>query len=150
MFLSAPKLLYYGLSTQNSVFLMEVDSQNPNIILFVDSYCLKTTDGTIITLEVGSSTEYGYVEGVGTSARFISLLGFTQISDTVIILVDYLSHCLRQLDRLTMQTSMFAGHCLIEGHQNGSNSLFKLPRFIYKDPRSTNHLFVAELGPNLR
>ena len=68
------------LQTEHQVYHLERDLYIPGNILFIDGYAMKTTDGSSTSLIAGSVTQRGYVEGVGSQARFYFILSFLQIS----------------------------------------------------------------------
>ena len=58
------------LHTENNVYDLERDLYMPGNILFSDGSAMKTTDGSSTSLIAGSAYQLGYVEGVGSQARF--------------------------------------------------------------------------------
>ena len=78
---------------------MEFDEFIPGNILYTDRFSMKTTDGVSTQLVAGNPATGGFRDGKGLFARFRTIRGFTQISKTVVVLTDYDSSCLRQIDR---------------------------------------------------
>ena len=68
------------LQTENYVYHLDRDLYIPGNILFIDGEALKTTDGSSTSLIAGSVTQYDYVEGVGSQARFNFIFSFLQLS----------------------------------------------------------------------
>ena len=100
--------------------------------------------GNTTTIIAGNAAETGYVEGVGESARFSALTGFTQISPSEVIVADAVNHCLRLVDRRTGETQPFVGTCGQEGNADGAKAQFNMPWSIIKDNQVPDHLLVAD------
>ena len=81
---------------------MELDRYRPGFLLYADLKALMTGDGTTTHLIAGHSTQGGYREGVGAEARFSYMRGFTQISEKLVVVTDYVNHCMRLIDRTTI------------------------------------------------
>lgn len=135
-------------SAEDYVYHIEVDLADPSRLLFSDGNSLKVTDGWRTEIIAGSSTS-GYKEGVGEEARFKIMKGFVQLSNKTVVVTDYYSHCLRQIDRPTRATSPFVGECeiFLGGFKNGYglDAHFKEPISVIKD-LSGNGLLVVEYG----
>ena len=116
----------------------------PGNLLFADGSALKTTDGTTTSLITGSSTSYGYIDGVGANAKFNHILSFVLLSRSNVILADYHNHCLRSVDRLTNQTSTYSGNCTNRGYQDGVDALFTFPYSIILDYMNSQQLIISE------
>ena len=73
-----------------------------------------TSDGTYRNVIVGqhySWPVYDYAEGRGINATFSEISFFIQRNDTEVLIADKNNGCIRQLDRLTNITELFAGVC---------------------------------------
>ena len=68
------------LQTERTVVHLQRDLYIPGNILFSDSSAMKTTDRSSTSLIAGSTNQSGYVEGVGSQARFYYILSFLQLS----------------------------------------------------------------------
>lgn len=95
----------------HTVYHIEADLSIPGNLLYSDRHALRTTDGNITTTIAGSESESGYLEGIGSAARFNYVTGFAQISTYLMVLVDNGNNCLRFVNRITTQTYQFAGNC---------------------------------------
>ena len=67
------------LHTESIVYHLERDLYTPGNILFSDRYAMKTTDGS-------STTQAGYVEGVGSQAIFRLIPSFLQFSTNQVLM----------------------------------------------------------------
>ena len=130
----------------NYVFHLERDLSIPGNILFSDGSAMKTTDFSSTSLIAGSATQYGYVEGVGSQARFNFILSFLQLSTNQALIADNRNHCLRSLNRATNQTGRYAGNCTHEGNQNGVNALLNEPMSLINDLKNPGHVLISEWG----
>ena len=122
---------------------MAEDEFVPGNLLFSDRYALKTTGGLTTSIIAGSATSSGYVEGVGSDARFTSIVSFVQLSATHVIEADESNHCLRSINRTTNQTETYAGSCGHSGDQDGVAALFNTPVLIIIDVSQPHQLFVS-------
>lgn len=129
--------------TSATVWHIEVDILNFERLLFSENSAIKVTDGVTTTTLVGSSRS-GYSEGVGSSANFYYITGFTQINSTSVVVVDRFNHCLRVFDRGVLRTSQFVGTCTISGFTDGISALFNYPMSVVRDVRCANKLLVSE------
>ena len=116
----------------------------PGNLLFADGQALKTTDGTTTSLIAGSSGLRGYSDGVGSNARFSSILSFIQLLRSQIVLADYVNHCFRNVDRTTNQTSTYSGSCTQSGGRDGVDALFTNPTSIRLDVKNNAQLLIAD------
>ena len=91
-------------TTESDVFHLERDDFVLENIIFSDSHALKTTDGDDTYNIAGIATRSGYIEGVGTVARFLYIASFLQLSTNRVLITDWGNHCLRSLDRITNET----------------------------------------------
>ena len=106
---------------------------------------MKTTDGSSASLIAGSAIEFGYVEGVGSQARFNKIISFLQLSPNQVLIADQHNHCLRYLNRITNQTDQYAGNCTLEEHKDRINALLGWPRnIIYYDLKDPGHVLISE------
>ena len=115
-------------------------------ILFSDQHAMKTTDGTSTSLIAGSTNQSGYVEGVGSQARFYRIISFLQLSINQVLIADRYNYCLRSLNRITNQTDQYAGSCTHEGNQDGVNALLGGPRNVIYDLKNPGHVLINEWG----
>lgn len=116
------------IKTAGLVSHMAIDLRNSSRLLFADSNALKYTDGTSQTILVGSVTDKGYLEGIGSAARFSDITGFVQVNASVMYVVDRGNHCLREVVRGTLNTSRVAGKCQTSGFQDGLDARFYYPK----------------------
>ena len=123
---------------------MEFDEFIPGNILYTDRFSMKTTDGVSTQLVAGNPATGGFRDGKGLFARFRTIRGFTQISKTVVVLTDYDSSCLRQIDRKTGQTSGYSGTCNDPGYQDGIPGQFFFPWSVVTDKMNKRQLFVTD------
>ena len=115
----------------------------PGNLLFADGHALKTTDGTTTSLIVGSSKSSGYLEDVGSKARFNEILSFLQVSSSLIVLADYGNRCLRNVDRTTNLTSPYSGNYTNRGDRDGVDALFTGPTSIKLDVKNNTQLLIT-------
>mgnify|MGYP001792451088 CR=1 FL=1 len=123
---------------------MEFDEFIPGNFLYTDRFSMKTTDGVSTQLVAGNPATGGFRDGKGLFARFRTIRGFTQISKTVVVLTDYDSSCLRQIDRETGQTSGYSGTCNDPGNQDGIPGQFFFPWSVVTDKMNRRQLFVTD------
>ena len=93
---------------------------------------------------------WGYEEGIGAGALFRWIGGFTQISPTEVVVVDGGNDCLRNVNRITLQTEQLVGQCESSGYADGvgNNSRFNSLYYVIKDLMSSNHLIVTDQDNN--
>ena len=59
--------------------------------------------------------------------------------------MDYGNHCLRLINRITLQTSLYAGLCESRGHADGTSSArFRYPYSIIRDMKQPHMLLVTD------
>ena len=133
-------------TTESSVYHLERDDFVPGNIIYSDYNALKTTDGNDTYNIAGIATQRGYVEGVGTVARFCYISSFLQLSTDRVLITDFLNHCLRLLDRITNETLTFVGNCTNSGNKDGTDALLTHPRQIIVDIKKPTHSLLAEKG----
>ena len=77
---------------------------------------------------------------------FRSISGFAQISPTEVVVIDSSNACLRNVNRITLQTEQLVGQCESSGYVDGvgNNSRFNRPEHVIKDMMSPNHLIVTD------
>ena len=80
-------------TTESTVTHIDVDEFVHVNIIFSDYNVLKTTDGNYTYNVVGKATQQGYVEDVGTVARFKFIHSFLQISTNLVLITDNRNHC---------------------------------------------------------
>ena len=87
----------------------------------------------------------GYVEGIGTNARYDGVSGFVQLNAEEVVVADSGNYCLRLLKRSNGQTSTFAGSCTNQGNVDGSFTSARFERIrdiVYHTGR--NSLFIID------
>ena len=136
------------ISTESTVYHMEMDRHEDGNILFSDRSSLKTTDSNETKTIVGRATKHAYREGAGEAARFSGITGFYQINSRTVVVVDQSNHCLRHIDRPTAQTQPFSGTCTKSGYADGAQALFYSPHSIIPDSRDQDKLLVTDNGNN--
>lgn len=130
--------------TDSNVFHMEVDRSINGNILFSDGFSLKTADGRTVTTVTHLSALISYQADSDTSSLLSNVRGFTQISETEIVLADYFNHCLRLYNRVTRELSVYAGFCgesRSSGHTNRKR--FKKPHSVIHDMMNPQMLLVS-------
>lgn len=139
------------LTTGQSIYHMEVDLRSSDRILFSDAYGLKAVaDGTVMTIvgaHVGCSGYRicdGYAEEVGTFARFDKITGFAQLNLTTTVVADNGNHCLRIVDRESLQTSILVGQCEARGDVDGLIAQFNAPYSVVQNRKNLNQLLVTD------
>ena len=130
--------------TESYVYHIEPDLYIPGNILFSDGGSLKTTDGLLSSLIVGSAinAEYGYDEGPGKEIEFYSITGFIQQTESQVVVVDMMSPCLQRVDRKTKQISPLLGNCSSFGQ--ASESIFQWPFSLILNKISPDQIFVTD------
>lgn len=129
---------------------MEPDLYIDGNILLADYAVLKTGNQNSTEIVAGSIRyNTGYSEGQHTNARFTEIRGFSQINATHVMVVDFLNHCVRLVNRLTNQTSPFFGQCTRRGFgrdglQSRHEVFFSGPLSVIKDPRREGIYLLAE------
>ena len=123
---------------------MAEDEFVPGNLLFADGNALKTTDGTTTSLIAGSSISAGYLEDVGSNARFNAIFSFIQLSRSLIVLADINNYCFRNVDRTTNLTSTYSGNCTNRGDRDGVDALFDSPVSIIQDVKNNTQLLIAD------
>ena len=142
--LDADGVVMTFVTTASNVYHLERDDFVPDNIFFSDSSALKTTDGTDTYNIAGKATQRGYVEGVGTVARFDIIASFLQLSTDRVLITDYSNHCVRSLDRITNETMTFVGNCTNSGNKDGTDALLILPLKLIVDIKNPTRLLLAE------
>ena len=59
-------------------------------------------------------------------------------------MVDSGNHCLRLIDRISHQTSQFAGSCTQAGYKDGNDPLFNFPRKVILDSMNYDQLLLLD------
>ena len=114
-------------------------------ILYIDSCALKTTDGVTSVTIAGHSTTCYHHFAVGLLARFTELFGFRQISPSEVVVADHYQHCLKLIDRTTLQVSRYAGYCGGYGYVTGTSAArFTSPHSIISDIKRPGMLLVTD------
>ena len=132
------------ITTEGHVYHIEADIMQPDMLVFSDGHSLKVTDGATILPLVGSAQQSGYVEGIGSAARFNRITGFSQISSTTIVTADNYNHCLRIVERTSLSTSVLAGLCQTSGNSDGQDARFSYPWSVIRDPKSSTQILVSD------
>ena len=85
------------------------------------------------TVVAGHKQHSGYIEHVGSAARFRRITGFDQ-NGTHIIAVDSGNHCIRTINIKSNKTQALAGTCCIAGYSDGpaTDARFNSPQSIIK------------------
>ena len=117
------------ITTESFVRHIAEDQFVPGNQLFADGNAMKTTDGTTTSLIAGSAISGGYLEDVGSNARFNRIFSFIQLTRSIrpTVLADYNNYCFRNVDRTTNQTSTYSGNCTNRGDRDGVDALFTGP-----------------------
>ena len=133
------------IETDSYVSHIEPDLFIQGNILYIDNCALKTTDGVTSTTIAGHSTTCYHHFAVGLLARFQELHGFRQISPSEVVVADYNQHCLKLIDRITLQVSRYAGYCGSSGYVTGtSGARFSHPHTIISDIKRPGMLLVTD------
>ena len=114
---------------------MEKDQLIPGNILFSDYSSLYTTDGNNTTI-VHDFTANGHGD----------IFGFLQTSKFELITVDPHDCCLRVYNRLQDIVYKVAGDCKKAGYRDGTDALFRRPRFAIQDNLTPYLLYVTDYG----
>lgn len=130
------------LETPLNMYHLEEDLYTPGNLLYSDKRKIQSTDSKYKSLIVG--TLDGYAEGVGSAAKFDRLTGFTQTSPTQIVIADQYNHCIRDVNRLTRQSSTLVGNCTNRGYTDGESAQFFRPYAVINSDDDT--LLVTEWG----
>ena len=128
------------------MFHLAEDEFVPGNLLFADWNALKTTDGTTTSLIAGSATSGGYLEDVGSSARFQNIRSFIQLSRSLIVLADTSNYCFRNVDRTTNLSSTYSGNCTNRGDRDGVDALFYNPTSIKLDVKNNTQLLIIDFN----
>ena len=123
---------------------MEPDLHKNGFIIYDDFHSVKTSNGVTSQTIAGNSSVSGYLEGVGSHARFHDVRGFTQLSDTHIVVADYSNECLRIIDSSLGTTSAFSGQCQLAGYEDGFPGQFNHPSFVAIDKMDVKQLLVVD------
>ena len=127
------------------LYHLEVDPWRPRHVIYTDRNSLKTSDGTNARLIAGSTTQHGYAEGIGGTARFNDVGGFVQKNANQIIVSDYSNFCMRKIYRLKGgATRTLSGQCGTRGYMDGKPGLFTNPWAVVKDKLNQNQLLVTD------
>ena len=110
------------IETDSFVRHMEPDLFIKGNILYIDYCALKTTDGVTSTTIAGHSTTCYHHFPAGLLARFSSLQGFRQVSPSEVVVADYRQHCLKIIDRISLQVSLYAGSSGSSGYVTGTSA----------------------------
>ena len=127
---------------------MEPDLYKNGFIIYDDFHSVKTSNGVTAQTIAGNSSVSGYLEGVGSHARFHDVRGFTQLSDTHIVVADYSNECLRIIDRSLGTTSAFSGQCQLAGYEDGFPGKLNHPSFVAIDKMDVKQLLVVDQNNN--
>ena len=137
------------IETDSYVYHMEPDLFIKGNILYTDYCALKTTDGVTSTTIAGHSITCYYHLAVGLLARFQDLTGFRQISPSEVVVAYHNQHCLKLIDRATLQVSLYAGYCGGYGYVTGTSAArFYYPHSIISDIKRPGMLLVTDSANN--
>lgn len=137
-------------STESYVYHIEPDKFIGGNLLFADLSSMKTTDGNTNNIIAGVAMTSGYVEGIGSLARFTRISSFLQMNASQVLVVDTNSHCLRSVDRTTGTTSTFLGVCTKAGYANDARklSLFRNPWSVMHNSMNIEEYIVSDWNNN--
>lgn len=125
---------------------IEQDEFTVGNLLFADGSSLKTTNGTVTKLIIGTASGSGLRDGVGRAIRLSAFNGFVQpMENYTVIIADTGNHCMRQLDRRSLTISGFSGSCGRPGYRDGSDPLFNFVYDVIHDKKNSTQLIVADL-----
>ena len=114
---------------------MEKDKLIPGNILFSDYFSQYTTDGNNITVVHGfSPNDHG------------SIYGFVQTSKFELITADRWDSCLRGFNRPQNRIFKFFGECRRAGYRDGTDALFRGPKFVIQDNQTPCIFYVTDHG----
>lgn len=137
------------IQTGGNVYHMEQDLLILGNIIYSDDVSLQTTDGhTTQTITRNAvAWEFSQSNRVNTTAtgKFNSIRGFVQLSPLEVVVVDTSAHCLRKLNRETLEISLYAGQC---GTRSSAPNKFNLPQNIIKDINSPTKLILTDSNNN--
>lgn len=127
----------YGITRDASGNLLVVDSDNHSI--------RRIATDLIVTTFAGGYTENGSTDGVGSVARFDSLIAGTTDSGGNLFIADYANHTIRKVTSAA-SVSTFAGTAGSSGNTNGTGSAarFNTPAGAVAGPGGI--LYVADFG----
>jgi len=111
-------------------FALHQDELNPDLIVCGVGSSLATVNkltGEFITIAGDENNTSGYVEGVGSQARFHWVAGVSQ-TRTHYIVSDHFNSCVRSVRRNSHKTSTFAGNCTFIGTNDGPLLAARLTR----------------------
>ena len=130
------------IETESYVRHMEPDLFIKGNILYINRCALRTTDRVTSTTITGYSTTCYHHFAAGLLVCFSSLLGFRQVSPSEVVVADYRQHCLKIIDRISLQVSLYARYCGSSGYLTGTSAA----RFAYN--HSTRMLLVTDNNNN--
>ena len=115
---------------------LQHDEFDPNLIVCGVGHTLATVNkltGEFITIAGDVNGGLGYVEGVGSVARFNSVTGVTQTRAHYLV-SDSNNNCIRSVRRNNHETTTFAGRCKSNGTNDGPllTARLMLPRGLTK------------------
>lgn len=124
-----------------------------------ESYCLISTFSDrlirkadmkslqLITV-AGQAGECGFVDGIGTNARFCGIHDLKQfIDDSYVILIEYSYSAIRKLVLSTYEVSTIFGSPPGYGDGSGTNARFNTPSVLSLSP-SGSYGFLTDMGNN--
>ena len=125
---------------------VEEDKLSPGSVLFATPFALTRTDNSRLDVIAGS------LEGIDQQfSPFRMIHSFYQLNPSFVVVVDYSSCCLGQVDRPAGTTSAYMGVCssdrtscaTVDGSENQAR--FNGPFSIIGDIRNTSVIFVSEI-----
>lgn len=116
-------------------------------IYVADKYCIrKITPSGVVTILAGSATASGFVNAIGTAARFSDIYGIGIDAVGNIYAADYANACVRKITPTGVVTTVAGGNGA--GFTNGpsASATFFAPHDVAAD--ALGNLYVADLGNN--
>lgn len=98
---------------------------------------------------MGSTTQYGHANGVGTKVRFDHLYGFHQIGTATILAIDQENNCIRELGRIQNRVHASIGLCSkTRGFKDGypTQARFSSPAEIIADNQAPHQFLITDPG----
>lgn len=134
------------IKTELYVWHIERDDLFDGNLIFSDGNSMKTTDGNTTVTIAGLATKNGYAEGIGAAALFNWVSGFYQLSRRRVLVADRDNHCVRLVDRLTLQTSTYVGECTVRGYTDGLQARLYAPMGVIKNIKEPGSPLIVEWG----
>lgn len=128
------------------VLNMQEDQSRPGYIMYSTPGALLTTNGVDTILIAGDVEELGYREGTRGDARFNVLSGFSQVGGDFVVVMDSINYCIRLVNSISGDTSVFSGDCTNRGVIDGdaSSARFEVPFHSVIDSANPSQILVLE------